>query len=236
VPGPTDDAAAEADATEAGADGPTVAGQCGFVPCPPGTSCPDLIIDRDEMLSSIVIDTRVFKPTDCGVFEGCVPQAGTRRLLRFDTATANVGTADMVIGSPTTGDGGAEAGVAACFEFSACHQHYHFKDFSSYVLYQADGKTVAATGHKQSFCLEDIEQYELQPGPNPAAPFTCTSQGLHVGWKDVYPNDIDCQWIDVTGVPAGSYILSVTVNAARVLPESNYDNNETRVPVTILPQ
>jgi hypothetical protein len=29
---------------------------------------------------------------------------------------------------------------------------------------------------------------------------------LHVGWEDVYPNDIDCQWVDITGVPAGNYL------------------------------
>jgi hypothetical protein len=146
--------------------------------------------------------------------------------LRFDTATANVGTADLVVGSPQT---------SACFQFSACHQHYHFAGFSRYVLYEADGMTLAAQGHKQSFCLEDVEPYAAMPGRDPAAPFDCANQGLHVGWEDVYPNDIDCQWIDITGVPAGDYVLSVAINAAGYLPESDYTNDSASIRVAIPP-
>ncbi len=215
--------AADAAPADSGLGGPAV---CGLSPCAPGAPCPDLVIDEDDLRASTVIDTRTFAPTDCAVVEGCVTQTGTRRLLRFDTATANVGTGDLVVGSPTTG---------VCFEFSQCHQHYHFLGFSQYTLYQADGTTVAATGHKQSFCLEDVEQYQAAPAPDPANPFTCTNQGLHVGWEDVYPSDIDCQWVDITGVPAGNYLLTVAINTAGYLPESNYANDTATVPVTIPP-
>ncbi len=209
---------------ETGPGGPAV---CGFSACAPGAPCPDLIIDQEDLRASIVIGTRTFAPTDCAVVEGCIAQTGTRRLLRFDTATANVGTGDLVVGSPMAG---------VCFEFSQCHQHYHFLGFSQYTLYQTDGTTVAATGHKQSFCLEDVEQYQPAPAPDPASPFTCMNQGLHVGWEDVYPHDIDCQWVDITGVPAGNYLLTVAVNTAGYLPESDYTNDTATVPVTIPPQ
>ena len=210
--------------TTSGPGGPAV---CGFTACAPGAPCPDLIVDQDDLRASIVIGTRTFAPTDCAVVEGCITQTGTRRLLRFDTATANIGTGDLVVGSPMAG---------VCFEFSQCHQHYHFLGFSQYTLYQTDGTTVAATGHKQSFCLEDVEQYQPAPAPDPASPFTCMNQGLHVGWEDVYPHDIDCQWVDITGVPAGNYLLKVAVNTAGYLPESDYTNDTATVPVTIPPQ
>jgi hypothetical protein len=212
---------ANVNAADGGLSGPAV---CGLSACAPGAPCPDLVIDEDDLRASTVIDTRTFAPTDCAIVEGCVTQTGTRRLLRFDTATANVGTGDLVVGNPTTG---------VCFQFSECHQHYHFRGFSQYTLYQADGTTVAATGHKQSFCLEDVEQYPAAPAPDPADPFTCTNQGLHVGWEDVYPSDIDCQWVDITGVPAGNYLLTVAINTAGYLPESNYANDTATVPVTI---
>ncbi|MGH7269403.1 MAG: lysyl oxidase family protein, partial [Polyangiaceae bacterium] len=199
---------------------------CGFTPCAAGASCPDLIVDFGDLNASIVIDTRSFLPTDCALVEGCITTPGTRRLLRFDTAAVNVGTADLTIGDPTT---------HACFQYSDCHMHYHFKGVGEYTLYQADGATVAARGHKQGFCLEDVEPYTEAPGPPPATFFTCQSQGLHVGWEDVYPNDIDCQWIDITGVAPGSYILSVVINGGHYLPESNYANDEARVPVLIPP-
>ncbi len=218
------DAAAETPVAEAGPHAPSGPAVCGFKACAPGAPCPDLIVDVDDLRASIMISSRTFAPTDCAVVEGCIEEPGTRRLLRFDTGTANIGTADLVVGDPTVG---------ACFQFSQCHQHYHFEGFSQYTLYKTDGRTVAATGHKQSFCLEDVEQYQPAPAPDPAKPFTCTSQGLHVGWEDIYPNDIDCQWVDITGVPAGNYLLKVAVNTAGYLPESNYANDSAMVPVTI---
>jgi hypothetical protein len=218
-----DAGAAATDADGASLSGPAV---CGLTACAPGGPCPDLVVDVKDLQASTVIDTRTFAATDCAVVEGCIAQTGTRRLLRFDTATANIGTGDLVLGSPAAG---------VCFQFSQCHQHYHFRGFSQYTLYREDGTSVAATGHKQSFCLEDVEQYPAAPTPDPATPFTCNNQGLHVGWEDVYPNDIDCQWIDITGVPAGDYLLTVAINTARYLPESDYTNDTATVPVTIPP-
>jgi hypothetical protein len=223
-----DDSAGEAAGSDDGlaADGGDDGGPaaCSFAACAPGAPCPDLVIDVDDLRASVVVSSRTFTPADCAVVEGCITEPGTRRLLRFDTATANIGTADLVVGSPTE---------SACFQFSQCHQHYHFRGFSLYTLLETDGTTVAAAGHKQSFCLEDVEQYAQAPAPDPAVPFTCADQGLHVGWEDVYPSDIDCQWIDITGVPPGNYLLEVAVNTAGYLPESNYANDSATVPVTI---
>jgi hypothetical protein len=211
------------DASDDGVTGPAV---CGLSPCTPGAPCDDLTVDREDLLASIVIDQRTFQPTDCAIFEGCINTTGTRRLLRFDTAVVNSGNADLVIGDTSEN---------ACFTYSDCHMHYHFRGVGLYTLYAPDGKTVAAAGHKQGFCVDDTRPYpQLQPPPaDPAKPYDCMYQGLHVGWEDLYPADIDCQWIDITGVSSGDYVLSVRTNADHYLPESNYDNDEVRVPVTI---
>ena len=37
--------------------------------------------------------------------------------------------------------------------------------------------------------------------------YDCVFQGLSAGWADVYSSDLDCQWLDVTGVPEGDYLL-----------------------------
>jgi Lysyl oxidase len=219
------DGDADAGAGDGGdaATGPQI---CGFSSCAAGAPCADLTVDRDDLLASIIITQRTFQPTDCAIAEGCITTPGTRTLLTFDTGTVNSGTADLTIGDPTQN---------ACFMFSQCHQHYHFRGVGMYTLYQPDGTTVAAVGHKQGFCLEDVRPDPRlnPPPPDPPMLYDCTHQGLHVGYEDVYPNDIDCQWIDITGVPPGQYILSVLINAGHFLPESNYDNNEERVPVTI---
>jgi hypothetical protein len=224
-----DDATVEAGGTEeASGDGGLTTGpqSCGFTPCAPGQPCPDLTADFDALIGSLVQDTRTFAPTDCAIIEGCILTPGTRKLLRFDTATENIGNADLTVGDPTQN---------ACFVYSDCHQHYHFRGVAQYTLYQADGTTVAAVGHKQGFCLEDIEPIpSLNPPPaTPANPYDCNNQGLTVGWEDDYPAGVDCQWVDITGVPPGPYILSVVVNALHYLPESNYANNEVRTQVTI---
>lgn len=36
------------------------------------------------------------------------------------------------------------------------------------------------------------------------------SQGLSPGCHDIYAANIDCQWIDITDVPPGNYVLKVT--------------------------
>jgi len=226
-----DDATTTVDATgseEASGDGGLTTGpqSCGFSPCAPGQPCPDLTADPDALIGSLVQETRTFTPTDCAIVEGCVLTPGTRKLLMFDTATENIGNADLTVGDPTQN---------ACFVWSDCHMHYHFRGVAQYTLYQADGVTVAAVGHKQGFCLEDVDPIPtLDPPPaNPANPYNCNNQGLHVGWEDDYGAGLDCQWIDVTDVAPGPYIVSILVNAQHYLPESNYDNNEIRAQVTI---
>ncbi len=58
--------------------------------------------------------------------------------------------------------------------------------------------------------------------------YNCTNkgdQGISVGCADNYKNDIDCQWIDITDVRSGEYVLRVNVNPTRNVPESDYANN-----------
>lgn len=224
---PPDAAADAGNATITTLPDPGTPATCGLTPCAPGGPCPDLVVDVDALRASTIVSTRDFASTDCAVVEGCIDAPGTRRLLRFTTATANVGTGDLTVGDPATG---------ACFQWSPCHMHYHFQGFSQYTLYQPDGVTVAARGHKQSFCLEDTQAYPPSPAPAPAQPFNCNDQGLHVGWEDVYSADIDCQWVDITGVPAGTYLLEVDINTAGYLPESNTRNDSATVEVTIPPE
>jgi hypothetical protein len=219
--GASEDAAPEAEAGPIGSPG-----ECGLTSCVPGQPCADLAVDQNDLIGSILLGEQQFDPTSCAVAEGCITQTGLRRLLKFDMGTQNIGNADLHVGDPAQN---------ACFTYSLCHQHNHFRGVARYTLYAQDGTTVVALGHKQGFCLDDV--YPIPslnpPPPQPAKLYDCNDQGLHVGYEDVYPNNIDCQWIDITGVPPGSYVLSVVVNPDRYLPESNYDNNEARAQVTI---
>ena len=102
-------------------------------------------------------------------------------------------------------------------------------NFAEYKLMNLDG-TVAAEGHKTSFCLLDVSQ--MTTGA-PSQEFTCDNQGISIGWADIYSRNLDCQFIDATGVPPGEYLMSVELNPLGLISESDYGNNAAVFPVTL---
>lgn len=182
---------------------------------------PDLIPDEGALERSLFIEHRTFGGDACVVEEACVGGPGDRRLLHFATTTLNLGTADLNVGNP-------EGNPA--FEYSPCHYHWHFSGFADYRLLASDG-TIAAVGHKQAFCLMDGTPRTPEAGP---PQYHCDIQGISKGWADTYYN-VDCQWIDITGVPPGDYIVEIEVNPERVIPELDYTNNIVRAPFTVPP-
>jgi hypothetical protein len=188
-----------------------------------GGSLPDLGVDEGELRASAVVESQQFGPDDCAVAEGCVDGVGVRELLRFNTVTPNFGPGDVFLGDPL---GNPE------FVYAECHRHYHFENYANYRLLDMSG-SIVARGHKQAFCLVDLWQVPgLGGDPRPQFP-TCEFQGISAGWADVYHRGLDCQWVDVTGVPSGRYILEVEINPARVIMEHNYQNNVGRAEVVI---
>lgn len=63
--------------------------------------------------------------------------------------------------------------------------------------------------------------------------YDCENQGLTRGWEDVYDKSLDCQWLDVTGIKPGTYVMRAAVNRNRKLKERNYRNNSFTVRITI---
>jgi Lysyl oxidase/CARDB len=49
--------------------------------------------------------------------------------------------------------------------------------------------------------------------------------GLQAGYTDVYEPEVANQWVDVTGLPAGRYRLSISVDPENVVRESDEANN-----------
>jgi Lysyl oxidase len=184
----------------------------------------DLTVGEERLARDIVFETRSFDQASCAVFEGCVGGVGERRLLRFTTLSVNQGLGTFEPPHP--------AGRPDLFEWSPCHAHYHFKGFAQYALLDQDGK-VAAPGHKQAYCMVDSEQIRLGPTIACAPRHNCDDQGLQAGWADTYGYDLDCQWLDITGVPPGEYRLQVSLNPDRLFDEVSYENNTSSVPVTI---
>lgn len=167
------------------------------------------------------IDFITFAPNSCEVGEGCVV-AGTRRLLHFEMESRNIGTADLIFGDPARNP---------LFVWDNCHGHYHFGQFAEYRLLTTSG-TEVVTGRKIGFCLEDTIKWDPNAGPQR---YNCGYQGIQRGWADRYTYDVPCQFIDITGVPAGNYILEMRVDPNNLIGELDENNNVAQVSVTIPP-
>ncbi|EAW77939.1 hCG40821, partial [Homo sapiens] len=190
--------------------------------CPSGL--PDLVPDPNYVQASTYVQRAHLYSLRCAAEEKCLastayaPEAtdyDVRVLLRFPQRVKNQGTADFLPNRPRH-----------TWEWHSCHQHYHSMDeFSHYDLLDAATGKKVAEGHKASFCLEDstCDFGNLKR-------YACTShtQGLSPGCYDTYNADIDCQWIDITDVQPGNYILKVHVNPKYIVLESDFTNNVVR--------
>lgn len=112
-----------------------------------------------------------------------------------------------------------------------CHNHYHSMEaFVQYDLLNITTGKGVAEGHKASFCLEDSTC-----AGGYSSRFRCYLgvQGISVNCGDLYSAYLDCQWIDITGISGGEYIVRHRVNPERLVIESDYRNNEVACRITL---
>ena len=172
----------------------------------------DLVVDPQRFVSQMEIVDRLFTEGDCAIEEGAVGSTGYRRLLRFDTVVMNSGDGDLVVGDRSDPNNP----FAEFFEFAPCHGHFHIRDFSVYELLNVD-RTLVLAAHKQGFCMEDSLKYD----GGKSRGFDCAFQGITSGWGDWYFKQLTGQWIDITGVPEGDYIVRVRINTANTFDEGS---------------
>ena len=182
-----------------------------------------------------------------------------RRVLVFASAVDNVGAGALVIAGSrrnravhtmrirqlvTKADGSrATHSLPGRLRYvrSETHSHWHLLGFERYSLRRASDGRLVAPDRKTGFCLGD--RYRIA-SPPPAAPPKAVwvrecgrgrtrllrlGQGISPGYGDDYVPVLEGQFLDLTGVPTGRYLLVHRVNADRSILESSYANNAASV-------
>jgi hypothetical protein len=179
---------------------------------------------------------------------------GGRYKLGFTSAVDNIGRGPVWIRGTRAGrtmtvrqlvrvtGGGLEAHVDAGllrYTWSSSHTHWHLTHFERYELRRARDFALVGRDRKSGFCLAD--HYGTARRTRPAPPFflgNCAQgapgarrveQGSSVGYTDRYPAHFHGQNVDLTGVPAGVYVLVHRANPDRWLRERSYGNNTASV-------
>ena len=179
-----------------------------------------------------------------------------RKHLRLSNGTANIGTGPLHLYGVEPGhpdgtqdvmqrvfadDGTYYDRLAGKFIYHPDHGHIHFENWAVYRLRKVTDSNgvgdIVAEGTKTSFCILDLGVFDASlPFYDPdGAYFSCASQtqGLSVGWIDVYSSGLPGQNIDITDVPDGTYWLESEVDPDNNVLEANETNNVTRIKITI---
>lgn len=183
---------------------------------------------------------------------------GSRLLLVFRSAVDNVGEGPIALNGERTSndamsvsqviewsDGSTETVTTneiMLYEETRFHEHWHLQGFEVYELRDADDFSLVGPGEKTGFCLSDrYETSELDlPGEPRSAQYvencgvdepdlSSLEAGISVGYGDDYAPAFEGQFVDVTEVPPGRYILVHRANPSRGLREEDYENNAASV-------
>ncbi|MGH2658619.1 MAG: lysyl oxidase family protein [Actinomycetota bacterium] len=132
------------------------------------------------------------------------------------------------------------------WEFHPTHDHVHFTSFAVSNLWSSNelgeqlGPEPVTSGRKVSFCVVDVEidaWADKGDGPRtynaPDCLFPTESdedndylvQGITAGWADVYEWYLPDQYIEVTGLTDGLYLLETIVDPDETILEANESNN-----------
>lgn len=208
-------------------------------------------------------DLRMIKPRDVqmvkytsGVFAG-------RKLLRFTTLISNEGAGPlelrgkrdckslsrcprMTVKQRIRQSDGTWRSIPTearmQYEVGDGHHHWHAVGLERYRLWPlgVTDPTPLRTA-KYGFCFFDTMRWLTGTPTRPTYALTgcgtpgslTTKVGLSAGWADVYPWNFSGQYIDVTGVPKGEYLLCVTADPKKQFLQSDTTNDEAWVRLRI---
>jgi hypothetical protein len=125
---------------------------------------------------------------------------------------------------------------------SPTHNHWHLLHFMRYELRRAGSTHAVVRDRKSGFCLGD--RYRAPGASRPGAPaqpvltgrcglyepgLLSVSEGISVGYGDIYPAYVEFQDLPLDRLPDGRYVLVHTVNPEGRLRELSTANNSSSV-------
>lgn len=185
-----------------------------------------------------------------------------QRILRLASTISNYGDGPMEIYGAIEGtdhsvivpatqrihwnNGAITIEPAGDFEYHDVHHHWHWENLVSFKLAQAVNEadpydaanTVVGTTPKVSFCLLDTGKIPGFSGPNQPNGKRYQScgrntQGISVGWFDIYGAQLYGQWIVIDGLPNGTYWIILETDPENRLRETDETDNRSAVKVQI---
>ena len=198
----------------------------------------ELLPDLDQRAPRKVAVARIDGRYKLG-FASAVDNVGRGPVWIRGTRSGRTMTARQLVRVAASGvESHLDAGVLR-YTWSSSHTHWHLLQFERYELRRASDFALVGRDRKSGFCLAD--HYGISGRARPARPFflgNCAQgapgartveQGSSVGYSDRYPAHFHGQNVDLTGVPAGIYVLVHRANPGRWLRERSYDNNVASV-------
>lgn len=165
------------------------------------------------------------------------------------TATQRIYSDSADAGSPGYFDRGADnqssTRPAGCMIFHPAHNHWHFDDFSRYRLYRENTGKLVASNEKVSFCVVDsASPFSPPPAGQLDTPYFPTAEGcdatategLSVGWADIYGYYLPGQALDLHDHSGGQFCLVSTADPNDQVAESNEANNTYSLRLRVWPK
>lgn len=174
------------------------------------------------------------------------------RWLRFDSVVVNVGPGvfeaegrgpvvgdeltDVVQRIQTSDGGRTDFQTPATMFFAGDgHDHWHVRDLQDWTIASLnDRANPLRRGAKTGFCFWDNYRYG-STAPivyHPSTTSACEMRtdgtvpmGLSVGWGDEYPSSIAFQYIDISGLPNGDYVVTLEADLDGEFIEADETNN-----------
>jgi hypothetical protein len=207
-----------------------------------------LLPDLDQELPRGLVIVRAGTPAQAQYrlgFRSAVRNVGDGPLI-VDGHRNGLDTSTMIADQVVDREGGPRGQVRDIgrlrYVVSPDHRHWHLLGFERYELRRPNSAVALVEDRKTGFCLGDRYRvaHRALPGRahRPAYTSRCgleqtrllgIREGISVGYGDDYVANLEGQYLPLTGLADGRYVLVHRVNVGRRIHETTYRNNAASV-------